>query len=139
VDPDFIDSVYCVTACDWMLSELAFLLLKVDEREVYGLINSVLNKKIPLVEEFEDGTIVVMKKDLTRADEILLALYHRYPQRISNSELEKILKLPPKTVYIYLQRLEGEKMIHRTEDGNKLTRLGIKYVEENLLTKQENS
>lgn len=137
VDPDFIDSVYCVTACDWMLCELAFLLLQTDEKEVYELINSVLKKKIPLIEEFEDGTIIVLKKDLSRSNEILLALYYRYPQRISNLELEKILNLPPKTVYTYLQRLENEKMIHRTECGSKLTQLGIKYVEENLLTKQE--
>jgi DNA-binding PadR family transcriptional regulator len=133
VDPDFIDSVYCLTACDWMLSEIALLFLKVDEREVYELINSVLKKKIPLVEEFEDGTIVILKKDLSRSDEILLTLYYHYPRRLPNSDLDKILKLPSKSIYVYLQRLEDERLIHRTEEGSKLTQLGIKYVEENLL------
>ncbi|MEM2609739.1 MAG: hypothetical protein QXM13_04480 [Candidatus Bathyarchaeia archaeon] len=139
VDPKFIDAVYCVTACDWMLSRIALLLLNADEKEVYDLINSILKKKIPLIEEFEDGTIVILKKDLSRSDEILLTLYHYYPQRLSNSELENILKLPPKSVYTYLQRLENERLIHRTENGNKLTLLGIKYVEENLVMKQEKS
>jgi hypothetical protein len=140
VDPDFIDSVYCVTACDWMLSELAFLLLKADEREVYELINSVLRKKIPLIEEFEDGTIVVLKEGLPWADEILLALYHYYPQRLKKQELEKILKTSSSSIiYTYLQRLENKRLIHRTDEGSKLTQLGIKYVEENLLIKQENS
>lgn len=132
VDPDFIDSVFCTTACDWMLSELALLFLKVDEKEAYELINSVLKKKIPLIEEFEDGTIVILKKDLSRCDEILLALYHYYPQRVLDSELKKILKFPY-GVYTYLQRFEDQKLIHRTENGSKLTRLGIKHVEENLL------
>ena len=139
MDPDFIDSVYCVTACDWMLSELAFLLLKADEREVYELINSVLKKKIPLIEEFEDGTIVFLKEGLSWADEILLALYHYYPQRLKRQELEKILKTSSSIIYTYLQRLEDKRLIHRTDEGSKLTQLGIKYVEENLLIKQENS
>ena len=133
VDPNFIDSVYCVTACDWMLSELALLFLKVDEKETYELINSMLKKKIPLIEEFEDRTIVILKNDLSRSDELLLVLYHHYPQRVSNSELAKTLKLS-KNIYTYLQRLENKKLIHRTESGSKLTRLGIKYVEDILLS-----
>lgn len=137
VDPNFIDSVYCVTACDWMLSEIALLFLKADEREICELINSVLKKKIPLIEEFEDGTIVILKKDLLRSDEILLTLYYHYPRRLPNSDLEKILKLPSKSIYVYLKRLEDERLIHRTEDGSKLTQLGIKYVEENLLIKNQ--
>lgn len=136
VDPDFIDSVYCVTACDWMLSELAFLLLKANEKEVYEMVNSVLKKKIPLIEEFEDGTIVILKTNLSRSDEILLALYHNYPRRASNLDLASILKIPRQIIYTYLQRLEEQRLIHRTESGSKLTQLGIKYVEENLFTNQ---
>lgn len=139
VNPDFIDAVYCVTACDWMLSELAFLLLNADEREVYEMINSVLKKKIPLIEEFEDGTIVILKPDLSRSDEILLVLYYNYPQRMSNSDLAKTLKLPLATIYTYLLRLENQRLIHRTASGNKLTQLGIKHVEENLLTNINNA
>jgi len=135
VDPNFIDSIYCTTACDWMLSELALLFLKIDEKEIYKLINSVLKKKLPIIEEFEDGTIIILQKDLSWSDEILLALYHFYPQRISNATLRRILKMPHKNIYVYLQRLEKQKFIHRTESGSKLTQLGIKYVEENLLAK----
>jgi|GEM_PF-1133721 len=137
VDPNLIDSVYCVASCDWMLSELALLLLKVDEKEAYELIRSVLEKKIPLIEEFEDGTIVILKKDLSRSDEILLTLYYHYPRRLPNSDLKNILKLPSKSIYVYLKHLEGEKLIHRTEEGSKLTQLGIKYVEENLIIKNQ--
>jgi|YelNatPaOPRAMG01_1025707.scaffolds.fasta_scaffold51959_3 hypothetical protein len=135
IDPDSIDSVYCTTACDWMLSELVLLFLKVDEKETYELINSVLKKKVSIIEEFEDGTIVILQKNLSRSDEILLALYHFYPQRIPNADLKKMLKLPQ--MYTYLERLEGEKLIHRTADGSKLTQLGIKYVEDELLMKMK--
>jgi len=132
VDPDFIDSIYCVTACDWMLSELALLFLKMDEKASYELIYSVLEKKIPLIEEFEDGTIVILKKGLSRSDEILLALYHYYPKRISSLDLIKILKMSPNTIYVSLKRLERQKLIHKAKNGSKLTLLGVKYIEENL-------
>ena len=135
VDPNFIDSVYCTTACDWMISELALLFLKVDEKEAYELINSVLRKKVPLVEEFEDKTVVILKKNLSRSDEILLALYHYYPQRISSVDLETVLKLPKKSIYGYLKRLEDQRLIHKTKKGCKLTQLGIKYIEERILSK----
>ena len=132
IDPDFVDSIYCVTACDWILSELVLLFLKKDEKESYELICSMLEKKIPLIEEFENGTIVILRKDLSKSSEILLALYHHYPKRISNSDLKKMLRIPSKSLYVYLKRLEEQKLIHRTENGSKLTLLGVKYIEENL-------
>lgn len=136
IDPSFIDSVYCTTACDWVLPELVLLFLKADEKEVSELISSILKKKVPTIEEFEDGTIVILRKDLSRSDEILLTLYYFYPQRLSNENLIKSLKTAS-NIYVYLQRLENEKLIHRTTAGSKLTQLGIKYVEDKLLMKQK--
>lgn len=139
INPNSIDSVYCTTACDWMLSELVLVFLKVAEKEAYELINSILKKKVPTIEEFEDGTIVILQKGLSWADEILIALYHFYPQRIQNSDLKKMLKLPQMNIYTYLLRLEKQRLIHKTDKGSTLTQLGIKYVEDNLLTKKNNN
>ncbi|MEM4474486.1 MAG: helix-turn-helix domain-containing protein [Candidatus Bathyarchaeia archaeon] len=133
VDPNFVDAVYCMTACDWMLSQIALLLLEIDEKEVCNLVDSVLKKRIPIIEEFEDGSITILKEGLTTSDEILLALYHYYPKRLSGSELAKILKVRSQTVHVNLQRLEKKRLIHKTEKGAKLTLLGIKHIEENLL------
>lgn len=130
IDPNFIDSVYCVTACDWILVQLALLLLKISEKEAYELTNSILRKKIPLIEEFEDGSLQVLHKNLKKRDEILLILYYRYPRRVKNSELQKAVRT---NVSVYLPGLERERIIHRTKEGSKLTQLGIKYVEEQLL------
>lgn len=134
IDPSFIDSSYCVSACDWMLSELVLLFFKADPNEASELINSILKKKVPTVEEFEDETIVILRKDLSMAHEILLTLYYFYPKRLSNGDLIKLLK--SKKIYNPLYRLEDERLIHRTKDGAKLTKLGIKYVEDEILTKK---
>ncbi|MCD6341352.1 MAG: hypothetical protein J7L83_00630, partial [Thaumarchaeota archaeon] len=50
--------------------------------------------------------------------------------RVRNSELQKAVRT---NVSVYLRELEDEKIIHKTREGSKLTQLGIKYVEEQLL------
>jgi hypothetical protein len=133
IDPCFLDSYYCVSSCDWILSELAMLLYTSDPKEAKELIDSFLRKKVPLVEEFEEQSIVVLKKDVSLFDEILLAMYHFYPQRVTNAFLNKQLKST--NLYGTLARLDDEKLIHISDEGSKLTQLGIEYVE-NKLVKQ---
>lgn len=133
IDPCFLDSYYCVSSCDWILSELAMLLYTSDPDEAKALIDSFVKKKVPLVEEFEKQSIVILRKDLSLFDEILLTAYHFYPQRLSNVFLNKQLKST--NLYGTLQRLDNERLIHRTDEGSKLTQLGIEYIE-NKLVKQ---
>lgn len=137
IDPNFIDSSYCVSACDWMLSELALLFLQTSPDEAQELISSILTKKVPTIEEFEDGSIVILKKDLSLKEEFLLALYHVYPRRITNENLIKTIQYRNLTyAEQVLKILEGERFIHQNNEGNKLTKNGIKYVEDEILTKK---
>lgn len=134
INPDVIDSSFCVSACDWILSELALLFYTSDPKEANELINSILEKKVPLIEEFENGSIVILHKGLSMKEELALTLYHYYPKKLSNEDLIKLLK--SKKIYNRLYLLENERLIHRTKDGSKLTRLGIKYVEDEILSKK---
>ncbi|MEM4142838.1 MAG: hypothetical protein QW445_01685 [Candidatus Bathyarchaeia archaeon] len=131
IDPCFLDSYYCVSSCDWILSELAMLLYTSDPNEAKELIDSFVKKKVPLVEEFEKQSIVILKKDATLFDKILLTMYYFYPQRLSNSFLYKQLK--SKNIYVTLRKLEDERLIHRNDKGNKLTQLGIEHVENTII------
>lgn len=131
IDPCFLDSYYCVSSCDWILSELAMLLYTSDPKEAKELIDSFVKKKVPLVEEFEEQSIVILKKDMPLFDKTLLTLYHFYPQRLSNAFLNKPLKST--NLYGTLQRLDDERLIHRNDEGSKLTQLGINYVENRLI------
>jgi len=132
IDPSFIDSSYCGSACDWMLSELALLFYTSDPAEASELINSLIKKRVPTIEEFEDESIVILRKDLSMANEILLTLYHYYPKRLANKDLFKLFK--SKGIYPALHRLDEERLIHRIDEGNKLTKLGIDFVENRILT-----
>lgn len=135
VDPSYIDSSYCVSACDWMVSELAMLFLTSSPEEANELINSIIEKKIPTIEELEDGSIVVLKQGLALKEEFLLALYYSYPNRTTDEDLRKTA-LYSNVTYAekVLVGLEHDRFIHRNDEGNKLTKLGIKYVEERLLS-----
>lgn len=135
IDPSSIDSSYCVSACDWMISELAMLFYTSDPKEANELINSILEKKIPTIEEFENGSIVILKKGLALKEEFLLALYHGYPERMANEDLMKTIHYGnPLYAKKVLIGLEDERLVHRNNEGNKLTKSGIKYVEETLLS-----
>jgi len=137
IDPNFIDSSYCVAACDWILCELALLFLKAKPKEASELINSMLSKKIPTIEEFENGSIVILKEDLSVKQEIMLTLYHYHPNRMINSDINKCIKSTSNPSYVnkLLTQLDNQRLVHYTEEGYTLTRLGIKYVEDDILTK----
>lgn len=136
IDPNFIDASYCVSGCDWMLSELVLLFFKADPNEARELINSMLKKRVPTVEEFEDGSIVILQKDLSVSQEIMLTLYHYYPKRLTHVDIIQNVKATPSYVNKLLSKLENRKLVHQTNDGYKLTKLGIKYVEDKILLKK---
>ncbi len=54
-----------------------------------------------------------------------------YPNRVNTKDLATSIKTT--NIYTYLSGLENEKLIHKNGNGSKLTRLGIKYVEEEIL------
>lgn len=132
IDPCFIDSYYCLSSCDWILSELAMLFYTSNPKEAKKLVDTFLRKKVPLVEEFEDKSVVILTDNMTLFEETLLTLYHFYPERLTNSFLLPLLK--SKNLYSVLDNAEIRKLIHRNAEGSKLTLLGIQYVEK-LLTK----
>lgn len=136
IDPNFIDSSYCVSACDWMFSELVLLFFKADPNEASELINSMLKKKVPTIEEFEDGSVMVLRRDLSVSQEIMLTFYHFYPKRLTSSYVKKCVKATPFYVDTLLLKLEDKRLVHKNSFGYKLTKLGIKYVEDTILKKK---
>jgi len=133
IDPDLLDSQYCVSACDWILAEFVMLYLESDPKEVSAIIHSLIEKRVPFVEEFEDGSLFILKEGLTFKEEFMVALY-QLGERFSEKELTSILKKYPQLIYRTARNLENDKLVHINENGVKLTMKGIKFVEDKLLT-----
>lgn len=135
ISPNHIDSEFVVSTCDWILAEFLRLYHNDDIDAIQNVMNSIVEKKVPLIEEFEDD-VYVLSTELSTKEQILLILYHFHPKNVSNKDLTKWLKGYPQLITTNLRNAEKEKLIHRNGKKNRITRLGIKKVEE-ILSKSE--
>lgn len=133
IDPDLLDSQYCVSACDWILSEFVMLYVTSDPKEANSIICSLIEKQVPFIEQFEDGSLVVLKDGLSFKEKLLIALY-KLGRRVPKKELTEILQTYNQLVNSTLNNLQKECFAHINESGAVLTRKGIKFVEDTLLT-----
>jgi len=137
IDPDFFDTSYCVAACSWILSQLVLLFYTSNRKEANDLINSLLEKRSPFVEEFENGSARLLEQGMPFLDRILLILYNFYPNRKNPSFVAETMMSSPNYVKNQMLRLEKAFLVHRNDEGSKLTKKGIEKVERDILDKLE--
>lgn len=135
IEPDFFDASFCVTACSWILSQLILLFCTSDRKEANDLINSIMEKKIPFVEEFEDGSARLLERGMPILDRIMLVLYNFYPNRKKPDFVAETMT--SSTQYVKKQMLHLDKLhlTHTNSEGTVLTKLGIEKVEKEILKK----
>jgi hypothetical protein len=129
IDPNEIDASYIVAASDWILASLLFLFHTSNVNEITILIRNLVKKQIPLIEEFEDGDILVLEKVSFR-EEMLLIL-HKLGKRIDRKKLFEILN--PRTPQVFtttINDIKNEKFVHENVNGIILTSKGIEKTEE---------
>ena len=49
------DRIFIKYSVDWILSSFIFLFHTKSDKEIQGIIENIVQKKVPLIEEFEDG------------------------------------------------------------------------------------
>jgi len=132
VNPNLMDATFVVSACDWIMAEFIRLYYTADSNEAQRVINSIVERKVPVVEEFGED-LKVLNPDLTVADKILLIFYKKHPNYVLTSDLKNwITTKSPTFITNVLRGLDGDARIHRKGKENIITRKGIEYVEKNL-------
>ena len=132
VNPNLMDAIFVVSACDWVLAEFIRLYYIDNPNDAQKIINRIVQRKVPTIEEFEED-LKVLKPELSVADKILLILYKKYPEYVSTSDLKKWIKTKsPTYITTVLRQLDDEAKIHRRNKENIITKKGIAYVEEKL-------
>lgn len=128
---DKIDADLAITSCNWVMAQFILIYHNSSPEEAIRIANLLINKKIPTIEEFEEGEYMILKRNMKFGDELLLWLYH-FNKRMSNKELVKIIN-PKSNSYIstYLQKLSKEKLIHKNQDGAIINKNGIYKIENN--------
>jgi len=128
---DSIDAEMTITSCNWVMCQLIMIYNINSIEEAIELTNSIMERKVPTIEEFADGELMILKRGMKFSDELLLILY-QFAKRMTTKELNLLLK-PKKSSYIstYLNGLYNKKLIHLNKEGAIINKNGIKEIEEN--------
>lgn len=128
IDPDYVDSLAASNIADYILSQFVLLKCKGTQNELRELIQNIIEKKVPLIEEFEDGTIII-HEELGMADQILIVLYQK-GKRLTEKNLVEILQAEyPQKIHTPLKRLTGKNLVHENTNGFIITKAGEEKVE----------
>lgn len=131
INPNHIDATYVVSACDWVVAELIRLYHADDEKEVQRIIDSIVDKKVPILEEFGDD-IKILNPNLSVPNKILIILYKKHPDFVPTDDLKRWIKTKTSSINVALKRLDDAGLIYRKNRLSTITRKGIAYVEEKL-------
>lgn len=129
VNPNHIDATYVVSACDWVMAEFIRLYHTENEKKIQRLIKSIVDKRVPLIEEFGED-LKILDPSLSVPDKILIILYKKHPNFVSIDELREWIKTKtPTHINTALKRLDDKGFIYRKNKESFITRKGVSYVE----------
>lgn len=87
IDPNEMDATVAIANCSWILSEMLRIAQKgMDLARVQGIVDGLIRRRYPLIEEVE-GRVYVSIKGLSARDIALLVLRHVYPGRLGRQQL----------------------------------------------------
>ena len=133
INPNLMDASFVVSACDWIMAEFVRLYHTGDSNEAQKIIDSIVERKVPIIEEFGDD-LKVLSPNLSVPEKILLILYKKHPDYVSTNHLRNWIKTKsPGHINTVLRMLDNDAKVHRKGKENIITRKGIEYVEKNLL------
>jgi len=130
INPNHIDATYVISACDWVMAELIRLYHINGEKEIEKIINSIVDRRVPILEEFGED-LKILDPSLSVPDKILIILYKKHPNSVSTDELKKWIKTRTSThINTALRRLDDKGFVYRKNKENIITTKGIAYVED---------
>jgi len=93
VDPNSMDANVVIPTAAWILAEAIRFAQKgaVDPSQAKDLVESLVQKKFPVVEEV-DGRVYLHAKKKSAVDVGLVVLAHRYPKRVSKGNLIEAIR-----------------------------------------------
>lgn len=91
IDPNLQDSALVVSSVDWVLAEFIRLYHNVLPNEAQRIVEDIVSRKAPVVQEFGDF-LKVLRTDLQAGDFCLVLLYHRGAQGATLAELSEWVK-----------------------------------------------
>lgn len=133
---NYMDSMLVLHASKWIFAEFLRLVWNQDRKVVAETIAQIVQLEHSIIHEL-DGKPLVLARDISATDEVLLLLYHAANNRLSRAELrEQAVGQNPQNVSVAMSRLIKNKDIRPVaEDEIALTPNGQKRILEQVLPK----
>jgi hypothetical protein len=131
IDPNLQDATLVVSNLDWILAEFIRLYHKVSANEARKIIDGLVTRKVPVIEDF-DGFLKVLNPSLQVSGYVLALLYERGSAGATFAELERWVRPSMRgNLRRTLTKMVDEKsQLHESDAGIfKLTKLGRQEVE----------
>jgi len=135
---NYADSTLVIHNSKWLLAEFLRLAWTADKTVVAETISQIVQLQHSLIHEL-DGHPLVLVKDISAREEILLLLYHAMTNQLSRDDIRSQASgQTPNNISVALTRLVKAKEV-RAAGSNKiaLTPLGQKKIMEKILPKLE--
>jgi len=130
-----MDATFVLNAANWIMAELVRLETHKSPDDSYKLIQKLIERKVPLIEEI-DNKLKILNPKLPIKDKILAVCYQLYPERVSTGDLMRHTEYDTSRrarFTKYLQNLSKQKALIDFDGSSAvLTMKGIKYVEDNI-------
>src|SRR3989338_437190 len=134
IDPNLQDATLVCACCDWVMAELIRLYHGMSADEAHRVVDNLVTRKAPVVQEFGDR-LKTLNPKLSVSDRVLVLLYHCGTSGATMDQLSGWVK-PSQRANLRrcLTNLEHEKDTIILETNlYKITRLGQQEIENKLL------
>lgn len=133
INPDFMDSRYLCILADWIMAELLRLYHSKDDKSIQSIINKIIARKIPLLQEI-NGDKVLLDKKISASLASLLIIYsnegsmpHDQAKRILCSYYKE-----PNIVVSIRNNIDDRKIHEDNKNILHLTEKGYQFLEKKL-------
>lgn len=136
VDPNNMDATLVVQTASWVLAELVRTYHDLSTEEAQLVVDGLVDRIVPVCWEVPNGAIRVLNVSLSMRERMLVVLYGRHPQPVSEAELVRAVEhsngsvfrrdvLRPAHKKALLHYDEGERIVY-------LSPLGVAQIEEEI-------
>lgn len=134
IDPNLQDATLVVAIIDWVLAELVRLWHDVDADEAQAIVEGLVTRKVPVIEDF-DGFPKVLTPQLSAGEFVLVLLYQRGRSGAALDDLRSwVLPSMRRNLGRTLKRLcDDLAYVHTVGTHHQITARGRAYVEANQL------
>ncbi|MXY10919.1 MAG: hypothetical protein F4Z00_14625 [Acidimicrobiaceae bacterium] len=132
IDPNTQDSSLVIACLNWVMAELVRLHHDVDADEAAALIDQLVERAVPVIQDF-DGVPRVLR-DLPAGDTCLLLLYQHGSKPMPVDDLRAVVRPTMRgNLNRTLQRLDDLNYAHMANGTIRITRVGERRVEQERL------